>query len=273
MASTKAIKTRIRSIENTRQITRAMELVAASGLKRALAELEQSLPYFTLLQDALSGIASHNRDFTSPFTRPGKGEGSCYIVIAGDRGLAGGYNHNLFRSVRLKEEDFVYPIGKKTVEYFAGRCIDAPVLPTAQISYEDCNEAAQRLTDQFLKGSFSRLFLCYTTFINALLQQPKTVPLLPVISKEPIDTRTATVYEPSAEQVFADIVPQYIAGMIYGGVRSSYACELSARRRAMESASENADEMLDKLRLSYNRARQAGITQELAEITSGTQQR
>lgn len=272
MASTKAIKNRIRSIENTRQITRAMELVAASGLKRALSELEQSLPYFTLLQDALSGIAHHNRDFSSPFTRPGKG-GDCYIVIAGDRGLAGGYNHNLFRSISLREKDFIYPIGKKTVEYFTGRCLDVPLQPTSQVSYGDCTKISRHLAKQFQEGSFSRLFLCYTAFVNALVQQPKTVPLLPVSTKEPVQTRTATVYEPSAEEVFAAIVPQYIAGMIYGGVRSSYASELSARRRAMESASENADEMLDKLRLSYNRARQAGITQELSEITSGAQQR
>ncbi|MBQ4110858.1 MAG: ATP synthase F1 subunit gamma [Clostridia bacterium] len=274
--SMKAIKNRIKSVESTKQITKAMELVATSKLRRAKERIEESRPYFDVLKNTLDDIAKNNKDFSSPFCKAVKAENpaTCYVVIAGDRGLAGGYNSNLFKSVLLSENDVVLPIGKKAVEYFARRGINIfseDYAIVEDVSVSDCAFMGEMLAKAFLDGKFDKLKVVYTRFINVLSQTPAAVDVLPAVYDEKDKKSGIILYEPSAESVFNKIIPQYIGGMIYGGISESYASELSARRNAMQSANKNADEMISSLSLSYNRARQAAITQEITEIVAGAE--
>ncbi len=274
MPSMKAIKNRIKSVENTRQITKAMQLVATSKMRKAKERIEASRPFFETLSEALNDISRGNRDFSSPFTREAEGK-SCHIVIAGDRGLAGGYNNNLFKSIEYNDGDIIFPIGKKVVEHFAKK--DVMFFTTsyqiaADVSISDCNSIGQALTDAFLKGEFTKLDIHYTGFVNVLSQVPSYKKILPIIPQgDATEKKSLIIYEPSPEVVFEKIVPHYIGGIVYGALCESIASELSARRTAMENATDNAGEIIDNLSLTYNRARQAAITQELTEIVAGSQ--
>lgn len=275
MASMKAIKNRIKSVENTRQITKAMQLVATSKMRKAKEKIEESRPFFETLSEALSDIASGTVDFSSPFTQKKEGK-ACHIVIAGDRGLAGGYNNNLFKSLSYNDGDIIFPIGKKVVEHFAKK--DVSFFTTeyqiaADVKISDCNSIGQALAEAFEKGEFTSLDIYYTGFVNMLTQLPASKEILPLTSKGEGDKKKALIeYDPSPEVVFAKIIPHYIGGIIYGGVCESIASELSARRTAMENATDNAGEIIDSLSLTYNRARQAAITQEITEIVAGSNQ-
>ncbi len=275
-SSMKTIKNRIKSIKGTMQITKAMELVATSKMRKATERIARSKPYFAILNETLSDIAKDNKDFSSVFTREREGK-TCHIVIAGDRGLAGGYNHNLFKSLDIKEGDIIFPIGKKVVEYFTGANIYTESYAKAgDIKISDCHAMGKLLAKAYEKGEFTRLTLSYTSFVNVLVQEPKTTEMLPIRVENTEKgmknmNYSLIIYEPSAEGAYGEIVPYYLSGMIYGAVAESVASELSARRNAMESATDNASEMIDKLSLEYNRARQASITQELTEIIAGAE--
>ena len=275
MPSMKAIKNRIKSVENTRQITKAMQLVATSKMKKAKERIEQSRPFFETLSEALSDIAASAKDFSSPFTKAGKGGKACHIVIAGDRGLAGGYNNNLFKSLSYNSGDVIFPIGKKVVDYFNKK--DVTFFTTAyevaaDIKISDCNTIGQALSEAFLKGEFTAIDIYYTGFVNVLTQIPYSKDILPILPDEKRKgEKTLIMYDPSPQAVFAKIVPHYISGIIYGALCESLASELSARRTAMEAATDNAGEIIDDLSLKYNRARQAAITQEITEIVAGSQ--
>ena len=272
----KAIKNRIKSVENTKQITKAMELVAASKLKKASAKIENSRPFFEILKETLDGIAKNNRDFSSPFCTLDETKGVCHIVIAGDRGLAGGYNSNLFKSVLLGENDTVFPIGKKAIEHFehiGANLFTKKYSVTGDVSISDCDAIGKEIANAYLEGKFGAVKVEYTKFVNFLSQTPSSDDILPIIYRgdEKSDKKSLIIYEPSYETVFNFAVPQYIGGVVYGAVAESLASELSARRNAMQSANKNADEMINNLSLSYNRARQAAITQEITEIVAGSQ--
>ncbi len=275
-SSMKAIKNRIKSIRSTMQITKAMELVATSKMRAAAERIEHSKPYFNVLRETIEDIAKDNNDFSSVFTRVREGK-TCHIVIAGDRGLAGGYNHNLFKSLNVKSGDIIFPIGKKAAEYFSEADIYTQAyLKAGDIKISDCRAMGQLLAKAYKKGEFTRLTLSYTSFVNALVQEPKTVNMLPVYVENTKEGRknvscSLTIYEPDAETAFDQIIPYYLSGMIYGAAAESVASELSARRNAMRSATDNASEMIADLNLEYNRARQASITQELTEIIAGAQ--
>lgn len=272
----KIIKNRMKSIKSTRQITKAMELVASSKMRKAMERTEHSKPYFDILSETMDNIARDNRDFSSVFTRKREGK-TLRVVIAGDRGLAGGYNHNLFKSLDINDDDIIFPIGRKAAEHFTDLSIYNEAYERAgDIGIEECNEIGRLIAEGYKKGDFTSVTLSYTSYKNILIQEPKTVSLLPVriehTNEGMRNTRySLTIYEPDAETVFDRIIPDYISGMVYGAVSESVASELSARRNAMESATDNADAMLDKLELEYNRARQASITQELTEIISGAE--
>ena len=270
----KAIKSRIKSVENTRQITKAMQLVATSKMRKAKERIEAVRPYFETLSEALSDISRINRDFSSPFTKTKEGK-ACHIVIAGDRGLAGGYNSNLFKSLVYKDGDIIVPIGKKVVEFFGKKDVSfftTEYAVAADVSAEDCDKIGVSLAKAFLKGEFTSLDIYYTGFVNALTQIPASKSILPIASPDGENSKKSLIiYDPSPEAVFGKIVPYYISGIIYGGVCESVASELSARRTAMENATDNADEIIESLSLTYNRARQASITQELTEIVAGSQ--
>ena len=276
--STKAIKNRIKSMQSTRQITKAMELVAASKLRSAQAKAISSRPYFQTLYAAMDEIADTNNDFSSPYLRANPDGKPVYVVIAGDRGLAGGYNNNILKLVYSQMEDgaAVLPIGKKAVEYFRRRnvtVITESYAEEASVSIGDCYTIAKMLADGFLDGSFGKLTLGYTNFVSMLSQTPSTLDLLPLrVSTEKRKTQNAILYEPGSEAVFNAIVPEYLGGDLYGALCESTASEQAARRTAMDSATKNADEIIDDLNLRYNRARQGAITQEITEIVAGAEQ-
>ena len=284
-ANMKAVKLRIKSVQSTMQITKAMELVASSKLRRAKERADNCRPYFRELHKTLQEIAVGNTDFTSIYAKEAVSEKCCYVVVAGDRGLAGGYNTNLFKCLEAEIEGkdvVVLPIGKKAVEYIKRKnipCLTEAFAEVADISVADCYEMAHLLCTEFEKGSFGHIDLCFTTFVSMLSQRPEVLSLLPLTDlAADVETeekkkiiRNLILYEPNASEVFDAMVPEYLAGVIYGGVCESLASELAARRMAMEAATSNAEEMIEKLNLYYNRARQASITQEITEIVGGAE--
>lgn len=280
-ASMKDIKLRIKSVESTMQITKAMELVASSKLRGAKLRVERSRPYFEVLYQTLADIAYSTQDFDSPYIHRREVKRSCYVVIAGDRGLAGGYNANLFKEAAAHMQGknvCVLPLGKKAVEYYERRGI--PLLSkdfaeVAEVDVGSCFEIAKLITDAFRKGEFDELYLVYTNFVSMLTQTPTVVGMLPLdynAAAEKTGKRKLRLYEPGPEAVYNAIVPEYLAGMVWGGVSESVASELGARRTAMDAASKNAGEMISDLSLRYNRARQTAITQEITEIVAGAEQ-
>ena len=282
-ANMKAVKLRIKSVESTMQITKAMELVASSKLRKAKERADTCRPYFQELYRTLQEIAKGNTEFYSIYAKEAVQETCCYVLIAGDRGLAGGYNANLLRCF---EEDAkgktisVLPIGKKAVEYVKSRnleCITDAFAEIADISVADCFEIASILCKEFRQGTFGHVELCYTRFFSILTQNPESVPVLPLVdiakeeAGEKKKIRNLILYEPDGVEVFNAIVLEYLGGLIYGGVCESVASELAARRNAMEKATGNAQDMIDELNLYYNRERQASITQEITEIVGGAE--
>ena len=279
----KAVKLRIKSVQSTMQITKAMELVASSKLRRAKERSEKCRPYFDELYSTLVNIANSNTDFTSIYAKDNVNEKVCYIVIAGDRGLAGGYNSNLFKCFEADaagKEYSVLPIGKKAVEYFKHR--KAEILTEAfgeiaPIAVADSFAISNLVCEEYKKGSFGCVSLVYTEFINILSQVPHAVATLPLAdikhkkTEEEKTVKTIILYEPDSTEVFNTIVPEYLAGVIYGAICDSVASEQAARRTAMDAATSNAEEMIEQLNLHYNRARQASITQEITEIVGGAE--
>ncbi len=282
--SMKAVKLRIKSVQSTMQITKAMQLVAASKLRKAKERADASKPYLQTMLDTLTDIANSNTDYRSPYTKVSDNDKWLYVVIAGDRGLAGGYNSNLFKFMETEtggRKDYtVLPIGKKSVEYFKHRNIPLyteEYAEVAKINISDCFQIAKLVCDAYSSGEFGHIFLCYTNFISMLSQVPTASSLLPLsdLRTEQKESdgkaRELILYEPDSETVFNAIVPEYLAGILYSSINISYASELAARRTAMEAATDNAEEMIDTLSLYYNRARQASITQEITEIVAGAE--
>ena len=276
--STKEIKNRIRSMESTRQITKAMQMVAASKLRRAQAQVTSSRPYFEILYAAIHEIAESNSDFSSPYLVERKGKKTAHIVISGDRGLAGGYNSNVLKLALSKMEDqevTVLPIGKKTVDFFKSReipMLTASYNEAASVSLGDCFTVAKDLCKRYLNGEFDRVYVTYTRFVSVLSQNPESLQLLPLVRREDIPEnarKSDILYEPSCEEVFETIIPEYLGGVLYGALCESRAAEQAARQSAMDSATLNADDMIADLSLKFNRARQAAITQEITEIVAG----
>ncbi len=282
--SMKAVKLRIKSVQSTMQITKAMQLVAASKLRKAKEKADASKPYLETTLETLTDIANGNTDFQSIYTKSGNSDKWLYVVIAGDRGLAGGYNSNLFKFIEAETKDksdyTVLPIGKKSVEYFKHRNIPLfteEYAEVAKINVSDCFQVSKLICDAYSKGEYGHIFLCYTNFVSMLSQVPTAAPLLPLSDlssdnkKDDGKAKDLILYEPNSETVFDTIVPEYLAGILYSSINISYASELAARRTAMEAATDNAEEMIDTLSLYYNRARQASITQEITEIVAGAE--
>lgn len=274
-ASMKQIKTRIRSVESTRQITKAMELVATSKLRKAKQRVENVRPYHEVLGAAIAALQAGFAELPNAIAQLREVKKTCYVVIAGDRGLAGGYNANLFRMVKSLAADTDYcilPVGKKALEHFrSSELVSSFFGVTGTIDMEDCAEIGQLLCDGFLAGQFDRVVIAYTQFCSMLSQVPVTEQLLPLeLSEEAADFSGATV-EGSEEELIGHIVPQYVSGILYAAVCEAAASEHGARRTAMNAANKNAGEIIDTLVLRYNRARQAAITQEITEIVSGAE--
>ncbi len=278
--SMKDIKLRIKSVESTMQITKAMELVASSKMRRAKERVEHSRPYFETLYESLTKIAAADPRARNPYLRRDEIRRTLLVVIAGDRGLAGGYNANVFKQADAAEGPVtVLPIGKRAAEYFAHHDADLftrEVIQAADVSVSECFSLSHSITEGFLKGEFDAVKLCYTRFNSMMTQTATTLEVLP-LTIEPTEAqkaearRSQILYKPSSEEVFGAIIPEYVAGVIYGALCESVASELAARRTAMDAATKNAGEMIEHLNLYYNRARQAAITQEITEIVAGAE--
>ena len=277
--STKEIKNRIRSMESTKQITKAMEMVAASKLRRAQAQVSNSRPYFEILSNTVTSIVRSNKDLSSPYLLKRDVKKLMYIVIAGDRGLAGGYNSNVLKMVQSEIQDkdaVVLPIGKKAVEFFRTRKISAlteSYSEVAELTVGDCFSISKILNKAYLAGEFDEVWIAYTKFGSVISQIPTSKQLLPLvldIQEEMNGGASDIIYDPGCEEVFSAIVPEYLGGVIYGAVCESRASEQAARRTAMDAATSNAEEMIADLSLKFNRARQAAITNEIIDIVAGS---
>ena len=276
-ASMKQIKTRIKSVESTRQITKAMELVATSKLRRAKQRVENARPYHEVLLGAISGLQAGAAESPTVFAQEREVKKTCYVVIAGDRGLAGGYNANLFRMVKRMTDgtDFcVLPVGKKSLEHF-GRLgcelVSTYFSMTGTVGIGDCAQMAKLLCDGFAAEKYDRVIVAYTRCQSMLSQVPVCEPLLPITLRENETRYSGALVEGEAEELISRIVPQYVSGILYSTLCEAAASEHGARRTAMNAANKNAGEIIDNLVLHYNRARQAVITQEITEIVSGAE--
>ena len=279
--SMKDIKSRIKSMESTKQITKAMEMVATSKLRGAQERALTSRPYFEALYETMHDIADANTDLSSVYVQQPRGEKVCVVVVAGDRGLAGGYNSNVLKLAmsRMEGKDaVVLPVGKKALDYF--RSHNMPLLSSLYAVAEDVNAGicftmANQLCKGYREGLFDRVELCYTNFVTVLTQTPASLPLLPLSivgsGKKKEGRNQMTLYEPDSVSVFDAIVPEYLGGILYGALKEALCSEQAARRTAMDAATKNADEMIGNLQLQYNRARQGAITQELTEIIAGAE--
>lgn len=272
----KDIKRRIKSVGSTRQITKAMELVSSSKLRKAKLRAEQARPYFNELYKSMCEIASANTDFSTVFTVKRPIKHRLFIVIAGDRGLAGGYNSNVLKmAVAAHENDAEKPkiiaIGKKAGEYFEKRDYEI-VASYANIAENIKPNQAQDIADiainMFRSGEIDEVVVFFTMFVSSIAQEAQQMSVLPMETHKLENYGTMT-YDPSPEAVFNRIVPRFTASLIQCAVVESYASEQGARRTAMENATDNADAMTESLSLLYNRARQASITTEIIDIVSG----
>ncbi len=276
-ASMKHIKTRIKSVESTRQITKAMELVATSKLRRAKERVERARPYHEVLADAITALQSAAPDGSNVFTQEREVKKTCFVVLGGDRGLAGGYNANLFR---MAEEQMagtdccVLPVGKKTLEHFSRRgyaLLSTYFGISGTVGMGDCTQIAKLLCDGFVGGQFDRVIVLYTCFRSMLSQVPTSEQLLPIALGEDGGHYAGALIEGDPSALVEKIVPLYVSGILYSTLCEAVASEHGARRTAMDAANKNATELIDSLVLRYNRARQAVITQEITEIVSGAE--
>ena len=277
----KAIKRRIKSVESTMQITKAMELVSSSKLRHAKERAEQAVPFFNLLYETMSEIASEAVGFHSAYTELREQGAALLIVMAGDRGLAGGFNLNVFRLAdqRLKEleaqgrEVILMTVGKKASEHYAkfpNRILGSFDNVAEKITTYTALHMAEHIVHLFDEGHLALVEVFFTNMVSPLAQEARQMQVIPVPNLEKAEgVQSLTNYEPSPEAVFNSLIPQYLAGILYCTIVDTYASEQAARRMAMENATDNAQEMIDDLSLKYNRARQASITQELTEIVSG----
>lgn len=280
-SSMKDINKRVKSIKGTKQITKAMELVAASKLQKARLQIAHSRDYHLAIYDGMSEIIKTNIDTDSPYFNIRKIEKSCFVVLGGDRGLAGGYNSNVFRyaqdHIHSKDRVCILPIGKRAGEYFENRnyeILSKRFSRIEEVNVGSCHEIAELITSLYLKEEFDEVFIVFTHFSSLMEQQPLIVKILPLDGslqqEEKEKDKVPLLIEPGSNIVFNAIVPSYIAGMLWGSVNESLTSEYAARRIAMESASKNAEEIIEDLSLKYNRARQGSITQEITEIVAGS---
>lgn len=264
-ANTKSLKLRIKSVDSTLHLTKAMGLVASSKIRRANAAMQAGRQYEAAVQNVVDLLTAVPDCADSPFMREYKDGGKTrLIVIAGDRGLAGGYNANVFRTVRdFGEGVEIIPIGKRACERYG-----KPIVSSEKFYAADAFKLAKQLCEQFSNGEYDRLGIVTTNYISMMTQTPEIKWVLPLKKAE--DTKsTAAIFEPDERTILDIAVPEYLSGTIVACVRESFASEVAARRMAMDSAGKNAQQMIDQLQLEYNRARQGAITQEITEIVAG----
>lgn len=278
------IKRRIRSVTSTEHITNAMKLVSAGKLRKAKAIFEKTNENSHYITHTIAEIFNSSYDDIPQKYLAGNREikTTCYIVVTSCRGLCGGFNSNVLKEAQADidadwEEPVILAIGSKGKEYFEKRgynVYDDYLAPPENISFLETREMSRPIIDMYNRGEIDEVVLIYTSFISSMEQEVKNVTLLPFeVEPDPeiMKFSKQVEYEPSVEEVFNYLVPKYVEMMIYAAVVESATCEHAARRMAMENATDNAREMLDRLSLNYNRARQAAITDEIIEIVAGSE--
>lgn len=284
MASMRDIKRRKVSIQSTQQITKAMKLVSTVKLQKARARAERSKTYFDYMYATVTSMLAKSGNINHPYLQSGSSSKSAVIVITSNRGLAGGYNTNVTKLVMesgiSKEDAYIYAIGRKGKDFLARRGFDIKADYSDVINeplFKDASDISKEVLDLFAKGEIGEIYLAYTSFKNTVSHIPKMIKLLPVEieenSKEEVleDKLTLMNYEPEENEALDMIIPKYVTSLIYGALVEAVASENGARMQAMDSATSNAEEMIENLSLSYNRARQGAITQELTEIIAGAE--
>ncbi|GAB6927585.1 F0F1 ATP synthase subunit gamma [Paenibacillus sp. JCM 10914] len=274
------IKRQIKSVQNTRQITKAMEMVAAAKLRRAQEKATSALPYSEKLKEVVGSIAAGTQGISHPMLEKREVKKTGYLVITSDRGLAGASNSNILRKVstfiaerhQSTDEYSLFVIGRKGRDYFRRRGLpvaheltDLSDSPT----YADIKTIANAAVHEYELGQIDELFICYNQFVNALTQLQEIDKLLPMENIGGTDSLTSYEYEPSPEGVLEVLLPKYAETLIFSAMLNAKASELGAKMTAMGSATKNASKMINELNLTYNRARQAAITQEISEIVGG----
>lgn len=283
MAVGKEIRTQINSINNTRKITSAMELVAASKMRKAQDRMLVSQPYAQKVRAVIGHLANANAEFKHSYLQEREVKRVGYIVVSTDRGLCGGLNANLFKAVvnhaaELEKQGVqtqVCAIGSKGTGFFKARSFDVVASIThvgEQPAVADLIGGVKVMIDDFESGKIDQLHVVYNEFVNTMVQKPKIDQLLPL---KPADDETKRsyawdyLYEPDAESLLNGLLARFIEAQVYQGVVENGACEQASRMMAMKSATDNAGDMIDNLKLEYNKARQAAITQEISEIVGG----
>ena len=282
MASMRDIKRRKSSVQSTQQITKAMKLVSTVKLQRAKGRAEKSKTYFSCMYDTVASMLSKAGTVNHPFLMAGESTKKAVIVITANRGLAGGYNSNIVKLIKnsdFKKEDLLlYTIGTKGRDALArlGYTIAADYSEVIEEPmYSDAMEISKKLLEEFAAGRIGEIYVAYTGFKNTVTHVPTLLKLLPVKVEDDRpqseDHQAVMEFEPECEEAIDLIIPKYITSLIYGALIESVASENGARMQAMDSATSNADDMISKLSLLYNRARQSSITQELTEIIAGAE--
>lgn len=290
MANIREIQDRIKSINDTKKITNAMYLISSSKLKRAKKSLSDTEPYFFALQSSIAKILEHTdstqvrqKYFEEGMTKPEAERKKAYIVVTADKGLAGAYNHNVIKIAEKEIEKHpnskIYIIGQVGMHYFEHRNVEFSHSFKYTIQNPTLSRArsiAETLLDSYLRDKVDEVYIIYTKMINSISSEAEMLKLLPMDkgdfkTDKLLETGERTEYEfmPSSDVVFDTIVPNWLSGLVYGALVEAYCSEQNSRMMAMQSSTDNANEMLRDLNVVYNRVRQAAITQEITEVISG----
>ena len=284
MANVKEIRTKICSVQNTQKITSAMEMVAASKMRKAQDRMQSARPYADKMRNVISHMAFAHSEYHHPFLHEREVKRVGFIVVTSDGGLCGGLNINLFKSAIASMREWedknididVCAIGRKAIGFFTGLGGNV-VSEVSQIGDKpglgDLIGPVKVMLDAYNDGKIDRLFLVYNRFVNSLTQKPIIEQLLPLLEQEEAHEGLVKhwdyIYEPDAKSVLDGVFMRYIESLVYQGVVENIACEQSARMVAMKAATDNADDLINELQLIYNKVRQASITQEISEIVGG----
>jgi F-type H+-transporting ATPase subunit gamma len=282
MAAGKALRTKINSIKNTQKITKAMEMVAASKLRKTQARMAASRPYADRIRTVIGHLSEANPDYHHPFLETREVKRIGYIIITTDRGLCGSVNVNLFRAILNDMRDWqeksvevdICIIGSKGIAFFR-RLKTNVVAATSHLgdapAVADLVGTITAMTDAYKDGTIDRLFLVHNVFVNTMTQTPVIKTLIPVEAgdREDLQSHWDYIYEPDAVDLLDNVLNRYIESQVYRAAVENVACEMASKMVAMKAATDNAGEFIDKLQLAFNKARQAAITQEISEIVGG----
>lgn len=279
MPSTQDIRRRIKSIKSIQQITKAMKMVAAARLRKAQERAIASRPFTEKIRQVMTSVAHNARDVSHSLLTVREVKRTAYIILSSDKGLAGAYSTNVIKEalahMQSRDNTGFITVGRKARDYFKRRNfpVDAEYSGFSEKpTYMNAVEIAQHIADSFIVGDYDEVFLAYTQFISPINQRPEVIRLLPIdSSSDDASAKHEYIFEPSAPEVLSVLLPRYLETVLYGALLQAAASELGARMTAMESATDNAEELISKLVLNYNKVRQATITREISEIVGGAE--